>query len=254
MAEPKINSGIVSLVPSQTELLVYLGLEDALIGITKFCVHPAHLRKTKQIVGGTKNLRMAVIEQLNPALILANKEENEQAAIEALAKRFKVWVSDIKNWNEALAMIASVGTLTDTDAKAKRLIADLEMAKSKFQAVTFNSSKHYKTLYLIWREPWMSIGSDTFIHEMMQIAGFQNCCAHLSRYPVVDEETIKSLSPEVILLSSEPYPFKEKHIVELQKLAPQALILLADGEMFSWYGSRMLQAFDYFELLRARIC
>ncbi len=253
MLEPKTPSGIVSLVPSQTELLVYLGLEDAICGITKFCVHPVHLRKTKQIVGGTKNLRMEVIEGLQPALILANKEENEKTGIEALAAKFKVWVSDIKNWNDALEMILSVGNLTDTQAKAERLVADLKMERSRFEAAIANNSKTYSTLYLIWRDPWMSVGSDTFIHEMMGIAGFENCCGDLSRYPVLDDAAIQSLRPEIILLSSEPYPFTEKHIAELQKLAPQALILLADGELFSWYGSRMLQAFSYFERLRSLI-
>jgi ABC-type Fe3+-hydroxamate transport system substrate-binding protein len=253
MLEPKTPSGIVSLVPSQTELLVYLGLEDAICGITKFCVHPEHLRKTKQIVGGTKNLRMEVIEGLQPALILANKEENEKTSIEALAAQFNVWVSDITNWNAALEMILSVGNLTDTKPEAERLVADLKMERSRFEADIVNNGKRYRTLYLIWRKPWMSVGGDTFISEMMDIAGFDNCCSVKKRYPILEAGEIQSLDPEIILLSSEPYPFTEKHIAELQKLAPKALILLADGEMFSWYGSRMLQAFSYFERLRATI-
>ena len=244
---------IVSLVPSITELLVDLGLETAIVGVTKFCVHPKHLRKNTTIIGGTKNLRLEVIRQLQPDLILANKEENVREQVEALAAEFKVYTSDISNFDEALSMIKTVGELTDRLPEAEALITQINQAKSRFEAVKPNNSKHYRTLYLIWQKPWMSVGGDTYISNMMQIAGFENVCRDRQRYPELSDTVIQSLAPEVILLSSEPFPFTEKHISGLQKLLPEAAILLADGEMFSWYGSRLLQAFNYFTSLRLRI-
>ena len=244
---------IVSLVPSITELLVDLGLETAIVGVTKFCVHPKHLRKNATIIGGTKNLRLEVIRQLQPDLILANKEENVREQVEALAAEFKVYTSDISNFDDALSMIKTVGELTDRLPEAEALITQINQAKSRFEAVKPNNSKHYRTLYLIWQKPWMSVGGDTYISNMMQIACFENVCRDRQRYPELSDAVIQSLAPEVILLSSEPFPFTEKHISGLQKLLPEAAILLADGEMFSWYGSRLLQAFDYFTSLRLRI-
>jgi ABC-type Fe3+-hydroxamate transport system substrate-binding protein len=224
--------------------------KTAIVGVTKFCVHPEHLRKNTTIVGGTKNLRMEVIRQLQPDLILANKEENVREQVEALAAEFKVYTSDISNFEEALSMIKTVGELTDRLPEAEALITQINQAKSRFEAVKPNNSKHYRTLYLIWQKPWMSVGGDTYISNMMQIAGFENVCRDRQRYPELSDAVIQSLAPEVILLSSEPFPFTEKHISGLQKLLPEAAILLADGEMFSWYGSRLLQAFDYFTSLR----
>lgn len=223
------------------------------MGVTKFCVHPEHLRKKTTIIGGTKNLRMDVIRQLQPDLILANKEENVKEQVETLAAEFPVYTSDISTWQETLDMIVHVGVLTGTGEKAAALVDTLIERKNRFEAAMVNNGKRFRTLYLIWKKPWMSVGGDTFIHEMMGIAGFDNCCGHLERYPVLEEEEIISLAPEVILLSSEPYPFTEKHIAGLQKLVSEAVILPADGELFSWYGSRLLGAFEYFSLLRSRI-
>lgn len=246
-----VKTRIVSLVPSITELVVHLGLEAALVGVTKFCIHPAHLRTTKTIIGGTKNLRLDSIRALNPTLILANKEENEREQITALANEFNVYTSEIANWNEAIDMIRRVGLLTKTSDKAHNLISQLTQAKNEYEAVRSSKNKHWEALYLIWRDPWMSVGDDTFIHDMLGLAGFANSCGHLTRYPMLTDVEIASLSPNIILLSSEPYPFKENHIAELQKLVPKAHILLVDGEMFSWYGSRMLHTFNYFERIRA---
>jgi ABC-type Fe3+-hydroxamate transport system substrate-binding protein len=244
---------IVSLVPSITELVVDLGLEETLVGVTKFCVHPAYLRKQKTVIGGTKNLRLELIQQLQPDLILANKEENERTQVESLAAMFPVYTSEIANFNDALLMIQEVGAATGAGQKAEELISNINQAKSRFEATNLNNIKHYRTLYLIWQNPWMSVGGDTYISDMMQMAGFSNVCGELLRYPSLTPAEIRELSPEVILLSSEPYPFTEKHIAGLQELVPNAHILLADGEMFSWYGSRLLKAFDYFGSLRVRI-
>ncbi len=230
---------IVSVVPSQTELLFDLGLGDSVVGVTWFCIHPEEASKKSQ-VGGTKNLKLDKIAGLNPDLIIANKEENEQSQIDWLAERFPVWISDIKTLDDAVSMIKSIGDMTGKSLKANEIIENITDSFSNLRPVT-----QKRTLYLIWKKPYMSIGSDTFIHHIMQRAGFINVMAGSTRYPELTESEIKNLNPEIVLLSSEPYPFKEKHVNELQQLLPEAKIKLVDGEMFSWYGSRLVKAGEY---------
>lgn len=235
---------IVSLVPSQSELLADLGLTDLLEGVTKFCVHPAELREKVQQIGGTKTVKIDKVLELKPDLVIGNKEENLQSDIEALEQHVPVWMSDITDLASALEMIRQVGLLTGTAEAADQLAAVISL---KFSELTQEFSEHKKlrTLYLIWKKPYMAAGTGTFIDDCLSRCGLVNCLEE-KRYPVVAMETI---DPEVILLSSEPYPFAEKHITELQEQFPQAKILLADGEYFSWYGSRMLGAPDYFRKL-----
>lgn len=235
---------IISLVPSQTELLCDLGLNENLVGITKFCVHPIGLIKEKTIVGGTKNLRMSVIENLQPDLIIANKEENVKEQIETLADKFPVWISDVNNYDDALQMITAIGELTNTKTISEKIITTI--AKEKLLFTSEINKKNKSALYLIWKDPFMTVGSDTFIHDMLQQTGFKNAVGDLNRYPELSIEQIKKLHPEIIMLSSEPYPFKEKHLTEIQAIVPDAKILLVDGEMFSWYGSRLQYCWKYF--------
>lgn len=239
---------IVSLVPSQTELLYDLGLEAETVGITKFCVHPEAWFRSKARVGGTKSVHKDRIEALQPDLIIANKEENVKEQIEALKDIAPVWVSDIHTLGDALAMIEAIGDLTGRQEKAKDITARIEKDFSNLAATVPQSA-----LYLIWRKPWMSVGRDTFIHDMLQRIGLENVCAARERYPELNAADITAKNPGLILLSSEPYPFKEKHMGELQQLVPDANIQLVDGEMFSWYGSRLLQAGAYFRHVMAAI-
>ena len=236
---------IISIVPSQTELLFDLGLNEEVVGITKFCIHPEEWFRTKKRVGGTKKLNFDVIRELQPDLILANKEENTKEELEILMQEFPVWISDIKNVDDALEMITAVGSLCNRESKAEELIQGIQ---TNFSSLTSSLSKR-KALYFIWNDPMMIAGGDTFIADMMQRSGFLNAALHLMRYPVVTIEEIKELQPEYILLSSEPFPFKEKHQIEYAKLFPGSTILLVDGEFFSWYGSRMLMAPHYFQTL-----
>jgi ABC-type Fe3+-hydroxamate transport system substrate-binding protein len=232
-------------VPSQTELLADLGLGDRVVGITKFCIHPEEWRKTKAIVGGTKNFDFDMIRSLNPDLIIGNKEENYQEGIEELQKHFPVWMSDIVTIDDACQMILSIGDITDASEKASALI---ERIKNEFKSVV--RLEPQSTLYLIWKNPWMGAASGTFIDEMLKLSGLRNCLKSKTRYPELTSDEIGQLNPELILLSSEPYPFKEKHMEELQMLCPTSKILLVDGEMFSWYGSRLLKFPTYLEDLR----
>ena len=238
---------IVSLVPSQTELLYQLGLTHEVVGQTLFCIHPADMHQTKPRVGGTKKVKMDVIASLQPDLIIGNKEENEQTDIEQLAQKYPVWMSDIKTLNDALDMITGIGQLVGKPNEANKLAQTIQQS---FKAFKVDVTTPKPALYLIWRNPWMAAGHSTFITEMMHGLGLQNVASQQqSRYPELTNNQIAELNPEVILLSSEPYPFKEKHMDELQQLCPQAKILLVDGELFSWYGSRLLHSVVYFKQL-----
>lgn len=237
---------IVSLVPSITALLYTLDLETAVVGITKFCVHPEHWFRTKTRVGGTKDLHIEKIAALQPGLIIANKEENVKEQVEALQQRFPVLVTDVNSYGTSLEMIRTIGTATQRRNEAAVLITAIEKAFGQL-----DSPVQKTAVYFIWNDPWMTVGGDTFISDMMARAGFLNLYASHSRYPVINPEALKALQPEYLLLSSEPYPFKEKHKAALQQLLPDTTILLVDGELFSWYGSRMLQAPAYFKKLRA---
>jgi ABC-type Fe3+-hydroxamate transport system substrate-binding protein len=236
---PKYPKRIVSLVPSQTELLFDLGLAERVLGITKFCVHPEEWFRTKSRIGGTKQLDFEAILALNPDLIIANKEENNQGDIEQLERDFPVWVSDVNDLDSALEMIRLIAELTKTDSS--KLTRKIQSGFLQLKPI----QPQKKVLYLIWKNPYMAAGNDTFINDLMQRCGLGNMVTD-NRYPELDETEIARLNPELILLSSEPYPFKEKHIKELQNLLPNATIKLVDGEMFSWYGSRLKLAPSYF--------
>lgn len=239
---PETVRRIVSLVPSQTELLIDLGLENVLAGITKFCVHPEGLKRRIPLVGGTKTVHEEAVRRLAPDLIIGNKEENLQSDIENLEKSFPVWMSDIHNLDEALEMIVRIGALTGTEEKAQEIRSAV---LSEFTSLPPIPPHRPSVLYLIWRKPYMAAGTGTFIDDMLRRCGLQNCIQE-SRYPEFDQKTVH---PEMILLSSEPYPFKEKHTEELQEMYPDAKIYLVDGEFFSWYGSRLLKAPAYFREL-----
>lgn len=233
---------IISVVPSQTELLFDLGLENEVVGITKFCIHPNSWFKNKTRIGGTKTLNINKIKQLKPDLIIANKEENTKQQIEELQQLFPVWTSNIRNLSESLEMIKQIGLITKTNVNAEEIIAKIEQ---DFKLLTSIKKQSKSTLYFIWREPFMSVGSSTFIHDVMARAGFVNALETSENYPVLTSEQIKTINPQLILLSSEPYPFKEKHIKEFKMLSKNAQILLVDGELFSWYGSRLTKTVHY---------
>lgn len=241
---PEHPQRIVSLVPSQTELLYDLGMGNSLAGITRFCIHPALLKKNTAIVGGTKNLHITEIRNLKPDLIIANKEENEKSQIEELAKEFPVWISDISDLESALNMINALGKITNTLSKASLIIEDIsDSFRNLEQFPKLNA------LYLIWKKPYMGVGNDTFIHDMLTRCNIQNVLKEYSRYPELSETEMKALNPDFVFLSSEPYPFKEKHIPEINSILPSTRVVLVDGEMFSWYGSRLQKSARYFGTL-----
>ncbi|MFY0255772.1 helical backbone metal receptor [Chitinophaga sp. 30R24] len=234
---------IISLVPSQTELLYTLGLEEQVVGITKFCVHPSTWFRAKTRVGGTKNIHPEIIRSLSPDLIIANKEENLASDVTALMQDYPVWVSNVQSLEDAYDMIAGVGAVTFRSTAANALITQIKVAFNGLQVL----EKPVPAAYLIWRDPWMAAGGDTFIHQMLQRCGLQNVFGKQLRYPEISDNELANSGCQLLLLSSEPYPFREKHIAELQAILPAASIQLVDGEMFSWYGSRLLEAPTYFQ-------
>lgn len=235
---------IVSLVPSQTELLFDLGLEDKVVGITKFCTWPEEWKKKKQIVGGTKTLNLDVIRSLRPDLIIGNKEENDAAQINELMGEFSVWMSDIYTLGDALDMIRAVGLITGKELESEIIAGRIE---DVFNRLEREQSGHERIaiLYFIWKEPLMVAGNSTFIHDILRRAGFLNLAGNLERYPEMQDETICALRPPLFLLSSEPYPFRTSHLKEFKTRFPGSESLLVNGEFFSWYGSRLLQAPSY---------
>lgn len=245
---------IVSLVPSQTELLYDLGLDKEVCGITKFCIHPQQWYRTKQRVGGTKNLYLQAIHALEPDLIIANKEENTQEQIEELAASFPVWISDVSNLDQALEMIREVGVICNRQVAAQELA---ERIRTEFQKLQdLNSAldlNRPSAAYFIWKDPYLLAGGDTFIHDLLERSGCQNVAAHLSRYPELNPAEIANLKADVFLLSSEPYPFSEKHQAELKNYFPETPSLLVNGEYYSWYGSRLLRTPEYFQEIMCKI-
>lgn len=241
---PQPPQRIVSLVPSQTELLYELGLGNQIAGQTFFCIHPKEVFESAIKIGGTKTLDIDKIRSLKPDLIIGNKEENPQNQISVLQQEFPVWMSDIHTLNDALDMIKSVGTITCSELIANRLCSEIR-EQFNIPATPLGSAA-----YLIWKDPFMVAGKHTFINEMINYAGFSNVFAEKDlRYPETTEETLKLLQPQYLLLSTEPYPFSEKHVARLQQKFPFAKVLLVDGEMFSWYGSRLIKAMPYFKEL-----
>jgi ABC-type Fe3+-hydroxamate transport system substrate-binding protein len=245
VAVPFPPQRIVSLVPSQTELLFALGLGSKVVGVTKFCVHPATARQTATVIGGTKNFDFEKIHALRPDLLIGNKEENYQAGIEELATRYPVWLSDINDLSAALDMMRRVAFITGTKAAGITLAQQIGAA---FEALA-PSLPPVAAAYFIWRKPYMVAASGTFIDDMLRRAGFHNAFAHLGRYPEITPAQLAQTAPARIFLSSEPYPFGEKHLAEFQELCPAATVQVVDGELFSWYGSRLRLSADYFRTL-----
>lgn len=244
---------IISLVPSQTELLYDLGQEAKMIGITKFCVHPYHFKSTKKLVGGTKKVHYEKIRLLKPDIIICNKEENTKEIVEELSKICPVWVTNIITIEDNLQMISDFGQIFNCRTEAQKWNDKLSFALSDFK--NFIKDRPVRTVaYFIWKNPYMVAGADNFVNELLKLNHFKNTYSDTGRYPEIDLEKIQSEGdPDLILLSSEPYPFKKADGHEIGQYSNKAQTVLVDGEMFSWYGSRLLKAFEYFKILHINL-
>lgn len=235
---------IVSLVPSQTEFLHAIGLKDEVVGITKFCIHPEAWFRSKNRVGGTKNVNFDKVKALQPDLIIGNKEENSKEDIEKLKSICPVWMSDIYNLEDACEMMLKIGELTNKTDQSTKIVSKIQ---SYFNSLINQTKSSKSVLYLIWKNPYIAVGKNTFIDDMIQRIGLKNFTLE-ERYPEIHLSALKE-HPDLIYLSSEPFPFKEKHIKDLQEMFPNSKIELVDGELFSWYGSRLQYSADYFKSL-----
>jgi len=232
---------IISVVPSQSEFLWELGIRKELVGITKFCIHPNQMFNSIERVGGTKKLNIKKIRGLKPDLIIANKEENNQEEIELLQKEFNVWISDIYNFKDAFKMMQKLSIILNKENETQKLITDIKASLKPIK----NIFKQKTVAYFIWNKPYMLAADNTYINFVLNYLGLTNSANKLQRYPEVDNDTLKKLNPDVCFLSSEPFPFKQKHVLELQQILPHSKIVIVDGEVFSWYGPRMLYLADF---------
>lgn len=235
---------LVSLVPSTTETLFALGRGDDLVGYTRFCVHPQDKVTSEKWIGGTKNPKVDKIIALAPDMVLANREENRREDIEALeGAGIPVWVAEPRTVAEAIDDIRKVGIVVGRSDEGHHLAEDLQGIMSTDR----NGTSPQTVAYLIWRDPYMVAGEETFITNMLAQGGFRN--PFVGRYPEVTLNDLHTV--DRIFLASEPFPFAEKHRDELIALGiPAAKIQLVDGELLSWHGVRLREGLPYVRRLR----
>lgn len=238
---------IVSLVPSITELIYDLGLHDNLVGCTKFCIYPEGLKESISVVGGTKSVQYLKVADAAPDIIIGNKEENRKEDITALADIAPVWISDIATVDDSLEMIKSLGHIFGVTAIASRVINETIDVLTTFPRLTGSVA------YLIWQNPFMTVGGDTYIHDMLSKMGFTNVFGDTTRYPEVSMDDIMTRKPDYVFLSSEPFPFKKRHLDEISNLFKDSEVILVDGAFFSWYGTRLIHVQEYAQTLYANI-
>jgi ABC-type Fe3+-hydroxamate transport system substrate-binding protein len=240
---------IVSIVPSQSEYLWDLGLHNELVGVTKFCIHPPGLRRSAANIGGTKKLLIQKILDLKPDLVIGNKEENDILQIEQLKTKVPVWMSDIVSIDDAVQMMEQLGIMVGKEKEASKLVGQIRAALETVRGV-FNGQR---VAYFIWSRPYMFAGSNTFIDSVLNHMGLVNAVGSLVRYPVLEIEDLQNAHPDYCFLSSEPYPFNDSHAKTIGSLLTDSKVLVVDGEIFSWYGSRLIKMPDYIRALKARL-
>ncbi|MFS0671724.1 ABC transporter substrate-binding protein [Ornithinibacillus sp. 179-J 7C1 HS] len=245
---PHLPSRIISLVPAITETMYHLGLEDKIVGRTRFCIHPKDKVKQATNIGGTKEIKLDRIHELKPDLIIAEKEENTKEIVETLEQHFPVFVFEVKKIADVYRMITDVGRLTERESESAKLV---ESIQREFLNLPKMNGK--RAAYVIWKKPYMVVGKETYIQSLLEEMGFINPFTTMEgRYPVVTEEDFRKVELDYILLATEPYPFREKHLGEFQAMLPDVLPVIVDGEMF-WYGSKMIKSARYFEELLHKI-
>ncbi|MCX7607255.1 MAG: helical backbone metal receptor [Bacteroidia bacterium] len=245
---PEYPQRIISLCPSQTETLFALGVGPQIVGRTRYCIEPKGQIEQVAVVGGTKKVDVPLIATLQPDLIIAQMEENTAADVERLSQLAPVYVTRVERYEEALESIQRLGDITQKQREAEQLIQEITFAFSQIPT----ASEPLRVLYLIWRKPYMAAGANTYIDSLLTRLGWQNEAASLpGRYPTLESD--KHVAPELILLSDEPFPFSEKHIPEIQRIWPSAMVYCVKGDYFSWYGARMRKAAPYLRQLLENI-
>lgn len=245
---------IVSLVPSLTELLVALGLAPYLVGRTGFCIHPADAVRAVPKIGGTKDVNMAKLRRLAPTHVLVNVDENRLDTVDAIREFVPhVLVTHPMAPEDNIELLqqmvnAFADALPGVRESAARLESELNISLAGCAARPWPEQR---VLYLIWREPWMTVARDTYISRMLQQVGWcswpavEGGSTGAARYPVLQGDEPWLAQIDQILLSSEPYRFTQQHLPLAQALCPQARVRLVDGELLSWYGPRAARGLDY---------
>ena len=234
---------IISLCPSTTYSLCDLGLESYLVGKTLFCIHPDSI-KNIPTVGGTKTPNIEKIKALNPSHILFNLEENDRSYLDALKEIAIVIETTPTNLDEMYYSIIYLGRIFHREEQARLINFKI---KQRIKSIELTPFKSFRYIYLIWNKPIYSVGESTFIHSILSIFGARNAVAERSnkRYPTFEKKDLSQIEADILFLSSEPYPFKEKHIKEYQELAN--FVLLINGEDTSWHGSFILKSLKRLE-------
>jgi ABC-type Fe3+-hydroxamate transport system substrate-binding protein len=232
---------IISIVPGITDILYSLQLENEIVGRTRYCVYPKDKVEQAKMIGGTKKVKPEQIKELKPDLIIAEKEENTKEIVEMLEKEFPVYVCEMQTLQDTFKIIEDLGEVTDRQSEADKLQTKIKTAFDSLPA-----KKGERFAYVIWQNPYMVVGSDTYITSLLEKMGFVNAFADYDgRYPAVTEDDFRKADLDYIFLATEPFPFQEKHIKEFSELFPDIHVMSLDGEMF-WYGPRMTEAAEYF--------
>ena len=241
---------IVSLTPSITELLFDLGLSDEVVGVTRHCSYPEVKTRHKERVGEIKNPDLEKIRSLNPDLILGNKRENLKEVIADLRQDFPVWISDVNSIETACDMIRSIGDLVEKQPVAQWIAGKIEERFRSLASEQVNQKMRRRAVCLVWRKPLMAAGAGTFTNSLLEITGLINAFSTVADYPETTEAEIRTLDTQLILLPTSPFPFNERNVLEMRAACPGASVVLVDGELFGWYGSRLLRTPDYLRALR----
>jgi ABC-type Fe3+-hydroxamate transport system substrate-binding protein len=245
---PRPPRRIVSLIPSTTELLCDLGLADAIVGITAYCVEPRAIVRTKKKIGGEKNPDLDAIRALAPDLVIANLEENVRADVESLrASGVPVWVTYPRTVDDTVRLIRDVGAVTGTESRASALADEIEEEAGRVRSETA-TRRPASVFYPIWRDPYMTINRDTYVHDVLSTVGATNVFAERAeRYPTITLDEMAARKPEVIILPDEPFRFRRVHVKDFEPYVDvpavrDGRIHLMDGKIFCWHGPRLLEA------------
>lgn len=245
---------IVSLCPSTTELVFALGRGAWLVGVTDYCVRPRTGVRGLAKLGGTKSPAIRRIVDLNPDLVLLNQEENRREDAEILREAgLRLSVSFPRSVAETVTYIAELGCLLSAEQASDRISHKIQQARACAEERS-RSRPPLSFAYLIWRKPYMAAGGDTYIDDVLRIAGGKNLVGSAQRYPELLPELLRSHHPDLVLLSSEPFPFQQKHARELAELSGLAekCFRLVDGQLLSWHGARTARAIQYAEAVFER--
>ncbi len=234
---PKQPRRIISLCPSVTYSLIKLGCRNQLAGRTKYCIHPKADVAGIPVIGPVQGFSMDAVHALNPDLILAVKEENAKDEVLKLSELYPVFVFDVKDVRQNAAHLLKLGLLCGREEEAAEIVRSFPRKAMP--------KKSLQSLYLIWKDPWMGVGTKSYTGSVLSFFGLPQYSHFTEAYPKLSGQDFRGA--DLIMLSSEPFPFQEHHRKELQALYPDKKIILVEGEMFCWFGASFANTEAYLE-------